>query len=272
MAVPLSGLRASRAALRTAPTARHGEAGTIVGMNYERAGASLCFRVHADDDAGSQRTLPGGNRIRTRGPTEKETAVRGRSWSHLGLGPDLNWFRFSCRRPGLPGQEAEPFCRGGTGGSNPVPSCAESERTVLVRTASSISAVGSNGDAAPMNPLLEVTETIVSSSSVVRCAGSSCKAGRSRSSRLRLRALRRPRLVDQAAIGIERVEIARPAQQQRVLDRPFQMAVRTFDRAVLMRQAPIVAGRLHAIMRAQRLVPARLILPRFPAAECSGRL
>src|SRR5262245_26673695 len=38
------------------------------------------------------------------------------------------------------------------------------------------------------------------------------------------------------------------------------MAVRTFDRAVLVRQTPIVAGRLHAVMGAQRLVAPRLIL------------
>src|SRR5215831_7410167 len=39
------------------------------------------------------------------------------------------------------------------------------------------------------------------------------------------------------------------------------MAVWAFDRAVLMRQAPIVAGRLHAVMCAQCLVAPRLILP-----------
>src|SRR5690242_20722046 len=69
-------------------------------------------------------------------------------------------------------------------------------------------------------------------------------------------------LVDQAAIGFESVEIARAAQQQRVLDRPLQMAVWAFDRTVLVRQAPIVAGRLHAVMGAQGLVAPRLILPR----------
>src|SRR5580704_13516235 len=39
------------------------------------------------------------------------------------------------------------------------------------------------------------------------------------------------------------------------------MAVRAFDRTVLMRYASIVAGRLHAVMRAQRLIATRLILP-----------
>ncbi len=38
--------------------------------------------------------------------------------------------------------------------------------------------------------------------------------------------------------------------------------MRAFDRPVLVRQAPIVAGRLHAVMRAQRFVAARLIMPR----------
>jgi hypothetical protein len=39
------------------------------------------------------------------------------------------------------------------------------------------------------------------------------------------------------------------------------MAVRAFDRAVPVRQAPIVAGRLHTVTRAQRLVAPGLILP-----------
>ena len=40
-------------------------------------------------------------------------------------------------------------------------------------------------------------------------------------------------LVDEAAIDIESGKIARPAQQQRVLDRLFEMAVGAFDRPVL---------------------------------------
>src|SRR6202035_5759634 len=68
-------------------------------------------------------------------------------------------------------------------------------------------------------------------------------------------------LVDKAAIGIERVEVARSAQQQRILYSLLEMAVRAFDRAVLVCHAAIVAGRLHAVMRTQRLVAARLVLP-----------
>src|SRR6202030_3660839 len=77
-------------------------------------------------------------------------------------------------------------------------------------------------------------------------------------------------LVDEATIGLERVEIARPAQQQRVLDRSLQMAMRAFDRPVLVRQAPIVAGRQHAVMRAQRLVAPGLILPRVVVKIAEG--
>jgi hypothetical protein len=62
-------------------------------------------------------------------------------------------------------------------------------------------------------------------------------------------------LVDEAAISVQRVEIARAAQQQRIRDRLLQVAVRALDRAVLVRQAGIVAGRLHAVMGARRLVP-----------------
>src|SRR6267143_2938737 len=77
-------------------------------------------------------------------------------------------------------------------------------------------------------------------------------------------------LVDKAAIGLEVVEVTRSAQQQRVLDRLFEMAVRAFDRPVLVRHAAIVAGRLHAVMRAQRLVAARLILPRVVIEIAEG--
>jgi hypothetical protein len=53
-------------------------------------------------------------------------------------------------------------------------------------------------------------------------------------------------LVDEAAIASEIVEVGDPAHQQRVADGLLEMAMRTFDAAVLMRQAAVVAGRLHA--------------------------
>src|SRR6516164_9551379 len=48
------------------------------------------------------------------------------------------------------------------------------------------------------------------------------------------------------------------------------MAMRAFDRSVLMRQPPIVAGRLHAVMRAQCLIASRLILPRAVVEIAEG--
>jgi hypothetical protein len=48
------------------------------------------------------------------------------------------------------------------------------------------------------------------------------------------------------------------------------MAVRALDRPILVRQAAIVAGRLHAVMRAERLVAARLILPRVVVKIAEG--
>ncbi len=63
-------------------------------------------------------------------------------------------------------------------------------------------------------------------------------------------------LVDEATPGREVVEIARAPQQQGVLDRPLEMAVGAFDRAVLMGDAGIVAGGRHAVMGVQVLVTA----------------
>ena len=68
-------------------------------------------------------------------------------------------------------------------------------------------------------------------------------------------------LVDKAAISLEGVKIAQSAQQQRVLDCPLQMAVRAFNRTVLVRQASIIASRPHAVVGAQCLVAPGLILP-----------
>src|SRR5258705_1626254 len=48
------------------------------------------------------------------------------------------------------------------------------------------------------------------------------------------------------------------------------MAVRALDRTVLVGHASIVAGRLHAVMRAQRLVVPRLILPRVVVEIAEG--
>jgi hypothetical protein len=55
-------------------------------------------------------------------------------------------------------------------------------------------------------------------------------------------------LVDEAAVGGQIVEIARSPHQQRVIDRPLEMAVRAFDGPILMGDAGIVAGRLQAVV------------------------
>ena len=49
-------------------------------------------------------------------------------------------------------------------------------------------------------------------------------------------------LVDEAAVGVEVVEVPAAAQQQRVLQRLLEMAVRALDRAVLVRDAGVVAA------------------------------
>src|SRR5262245_19224378 len=49
-------------------------------------------------------------------------------------------------------------------------------------------------------------------------------------------------LVNEAAVGGKVLEVARTAQQQRVLDGLLEMTVRALDRAVLMGNAGIVAG------------------------------
>ena len=67
--------------------------------------------------------------------------------------------------------------------------------------------------------------------------------------------------VDEAAIVGEGVEVARAAQQQRVLDRALEMAVGDFDRAVLVGDAAIVAAGGHAVVAAQAIVAGGPVLP-----------
>ncbi len=78
-------------------------------------------------------------------------------------------------------------------------------------------------------------------------------------------------LVEEAPPRREIVEVARGAQQQGVGERPLEMAVRTLDRAVLMRHARIVAGRNHAVMDAERLVAGRQILLGVSVEITEGR-
>src|SRR6185312_928780 len=66
--------------------------------------------------------------------------------------------------------------------------------------------------------------------------------------------------VQKGSVGKEILEVDRTAHEKRVADRVLQMAMRTFDRAVLVRDATVVARRLHAVMQAQRIIPASQIV------------
>ena len=61
-------------------------------------------------------------------------------------------------------------------------------------------------------------------------------------------------LVHEAAVGGQIREVARAAQQELVAKRLLQMPMRALDRAVLVRDAAIVARRRHAVMGAQFLI------------------
>ena len=68
-------------------------------------------------------------------------------------------------------------------------------------------------------------------------------------------------LVDEAPIGGQVVEPARAAHEQGVEDRLLQVAVGTLDGAVLVGDAAVVAGRLHAVVGHQRLVAPGQVVP-----------
>jgi hypothetical protein len=65
---------------------------------------------------------------------------------------------------------------------------------------------------------------------------------------------------DPVAIGVEAVEVGAAAQHQCLGDGALKVAVLALDRAILVRHAEVVAGRLHAIMGTQGLVAPGLIL------------
>jgi hypothetical protein len=67
------------------------------------------------------------------------------------------------------------------------------------------------------------------------------------------------RLGKKGLVASEIGEIARAAQRQRLLECPLQMAVRGFDRAVLVRDPGIVARRLDPVMLAEGLVALGLV-------------
>jgi hypothetical protein len=72
--------------------------------------------------------------------------------------------------------------------------------------------------------------------------------------RLRFRALRQPTTSSMNTVGGEILEVARAAQQEFVAKRILEVSMGTLDRAVLVRDAGIVAIWRHAIMGAQILI------------------
>ncbi len=77
-------------------------------------------------------------------------------------------------------------------------------------------------------------------------------------------------LVDEAAVGIQIVEVTAATQEQRVLQRLLEMAVRAFDGAILVCDARVVPGRYHAVMAHQPLIALCQILlsVAVQVAEC----
>ena len=67
-------------------------------------------------------------------------------------------------------------------------------------------------------------------------------------------------LIDEPPVGGEIVEVAAPPHQQRILDRQLEMSVRPLDRAVLMGDAYIVAGRRHSIVGTQLVIAAGQVI------------
>ena len=77
-------------------------------------------------------------------------------------------------------------------------------------------------------------------------------------------------LVDEPAVTDEVVEISGATHQQRVVEGLLEMAVSALDGAVLVCDAAVVAGGLHAVMGAQRVVVPGQVLAGIAVqvAEC----
>ena len=106
-----------------------------------------------------------------------------------------------------------------------------------------------------------VTPTVATEKSVVRWRGRGCKRLElDRDSSGAARILAGDRLGEEGLIGGEVGEVVRAAQLKRFLDRALEMAMRGFDRAVLMRHAGIVAGRLQTIVAAEGGVALGLVI------------
>ena len=96
------------------------------------------------------------------------------------------------------------------------------------------------------------TVTVTDEKSVARCLGSGCGALSSRATACRPpRILARDQFGQKRLIRCEICEVGVAAQFKRFLDRLFEMAVRRFDRTVLVGDAVVVARRRHAVMLAE---------------------
>src|SRR3982751_3765278 len=65
--------------------------------------------------------------------------------------------------------------------------------------------------------------------------------------------------IDEAAGAVQIIKVPAATQEQRVLQPLLEMAVRTLDRAILVRDTQIVARRGHAVVAHQFLITQRLI-------------
>src|SRR5216684_5098872 len=77
-------------------------------------------------------------------------------------------------------------------------------------------------------------------------------------------------LVDEAAISVQLIEVSAATQQQCILQRFLEMAMRTLNRTILVRNTEIVAGGCHIVVTHQRLIAQRQILlsVAVQVAEC----
>src|SRR5437763_5220831 len=77
-------------------------------------------------------------------------------------------------------------------------------------------------------------------------------------------------LVDETAVGVQVVKVTTAPQEQCILQRLLEMAVRTLDRAILVRDTRVVPCRYHVVIAHEPLVAPRQIFLRIAVqvAEC----
>jgi Enoyl-CoA hydratase/isomerase len=79
-------------------------------------------------------------------------------------------------------------------------------------------------------------------------------------------------LINKLPVDVEVGKVARSSQQQLIVKGLLEVSMRALDRAVLVRQASVVARRHHPVMRAQRFVTACQIILRRPINVAERRL